>query len=460
MRNIAIVLGVSEYQNAADLPACKNDVAMITRILHATKKYEVLVLDEASSKQQILDQIEAAILPNDSESDVGEFLFYFSGHGVQDDEVHFILNNTVLDRINSTALNNSEIDELARKCSPKLYVKIVDACQSGFAYIKAPFSTSEELSLAPLLLEKSLDNCIFMSSSKKEQLSIATNEYSIYTQAFVNAVLDCTEQDTIYYSDIQNIITDTFSSRNLPQTPYYTNQGVGRAVFSHTTQELKELAKEKETTEAQIPGVKSETELSIDNFLALYRDETYVKEMLSEIKSIMCTTLVNSNWFQKYYNVSFESYSYEDPRTDSKIIRFLYSRKTENLFVEFEPDKTDSENIFGLPSLSLPKRYNILALNLPSVFSYHMLPKYEALPRYEVSFVFVYSDTYMYILNASRQYVRKGWGEYALQQSTNYTYKALMYSSFDKDEWKEYVDSRLNESIAFIEKTLLTFLGK
>lgn len=274
---------------------------------------------------------------------------------------------------------------------------------------------------------------------------------------FVDAVFNSVEQGTIYYSDIQNYIADAFNTYSLYQTPYFATQGIGRAVFAEVTVELKELAKEIADFKTQLSEGKSEIELSIEKFLNLYRDEVFVKQLMVDVESIMGRASVESSWLQKYYAYIFDSQTDEDYRNDSSIIGFLYQRCTgENLYVKFDADKS-SNNILELPSFELPKRYSSLAYNLPSVFTYHLIPKHDGLPRYES--IFVYSDTtYMYVLNSVKQYICKGWRKYVQNQSTKYTYRILEYNSFDISEWESYVHSRLSDAMVFVEKTILSFI--
>ena len=135
MNNYAIILGVDKYKYASALPSCENDANLMEGLLTATGKYKVLRIANNAAKHQIQEEI-SSFLPINS-TDIGEILFYFSGHGKQDEQgMHYALCDTDVSKINSTSLNNSELDDIIRKCAPKLYVKIIDACQSVVAYIK------------------------------------------------------------------------------------------------------------------------------------------------------------------------------------------------------------------------------------------------------------------------------------------------------------------------------------
>lgn len=181
MSNIAIVMGISIYDYAEDLPACKNDADSVEQLLQATGKYHILRLDQELIKPYLIDQIDNFIKSVDDQID--EILFYFSGHGCQDDTgLHYILKNTEMEKINTTSFNNNELDDLVREYNPQLFVKIIDACQSGFHYIKSvDFEENlDEGSILQIKSNKAFENCIFMSSSRSDQSSIATDECSLF----------------------------------------------------------------------------------------------------------------------------------------------------------------------------------------------------------------------------------------------------------------------------------------
>lgn len=240
MKNLAIILGVWEYQNVQSLPGCKNDAKLMQQLLEATEKYTVLVLDGNEKKNQLLEKLETFLQTECiKEPDVNEILFYFSGHGCQDSEMHMALRYTELNQIQQTSLNNSEIDSIIRPYSPKLYVKIVDSCESGLRYIKALDETDGRVEVEqPPVLEKILDNCIFMCSSRSDQSSMASDIYSDFTKAFAEGVFQSLNQEKIRYSDIKNYIIDTFRNSS-QQTPYFSTQEDGRGVFSEVTEKLK-----------------------------------------------------------------------------------------------------------------------------------------------------------------------------------------------------------------------------
>lgn len=282
MSNYAIVLGVDQYQNLQALPSCENDAALIEGFLTATGKYKVLRIPNNATKYQIQEHI-AGFLPTDG-SEVSEVLFYFSGHGKQDDlGMHYALFGTEVDKINSTSLNNTEVDDLVRKCSPKLYVKIIDSCQSGVAYIKGVEEHDEE---STGILAKGFENCIFMCSSLKTQPSLAGNPYSKFTKAVIDAVENISAP-VVKFTDIQNYLSDIFNSSENRQTPYFNTQCDGTEVFCEKTAEVLEYLKTLQVpTPSTTDGLRTAVE-TVREYLKKCRDDAAVKTLMDNIHTVL-----------------------------------------------------------------------------------------------------------------------------------------------------------------------------
>lgn len=458
MRNLAVILGVSVYDHAISLPACKKDANLMYELLCATEKYEILQLEEDLTKSQIIEKVEGFFKTDAEESEIDEVLFYFSGHGCQDkNDLHFILKGTEIERINATSLNNKEIDDLVRPYSPHLFVKIIDACESGLSYIK---SLDEKTGFH---LNKTFENCIFMSSSKRSESSAADQECSFFTRAFIEAVYHGTEEDIIRYSDIQNYITDEFSSAKYEQTPYFSMQGDGRAVFANTTLTMKQIA-EKYRKEETVPvEPESELEKNLEHFLEVYRSEEAVKEIVEKVKTVLQEEKLSLTWLDKYFDVRLGSINSGDYEEDSGIVSFLYKRRNdENLYVEVETERVRKQSYLAIPILgyeTVPTRYTSMVHSLPSSIMINLSPKNKGLPKYEINFVFVYSDTGMYVFQGARQLVCKGWKEFVEGDKKKYTYHWFEYQKFEQSAWKEYVQKRLGESADFVEKSLNEFVS-
>ncbi|MEA4847847.1 MAG: caspase family protein [Clostridiaceae bacterium] len=464
IKNYAIVIGVSDYLNAENLPACANDVEIIEQLLRATEKYDILKINESIKKSALIEQIEEFLsnIRADDSVEIGEIFFYFSGHGHQDSEAHFCLHDTTLEKLNSTSLNNSEIDSIVRRCNPKLYIKVIDACQSGLSYIKSIPLEDERLDIVSSQIEakKNLENCIFMCSSKKNQSSLATKEYSLFTQSFVEAIINASTDSTIRYTDIQNYITDVFNSRDTEQTPYFVMQADGRDIFTEQTPEIKKLI----DTFKRLPftavsdNAHIDGNIKVQEFLRRYRSKDEVKAIFDTIKDIFASFVLADTWLTQYYAFTFEPYGnrHDD---ETSIVKFLYNkRNSENLYVEVETNEGSKRNFFGIESLiTYPISFTSKVSELPTFCSFMLKPNQDGLPQYEISFVFIYSDTYFYAFTAAKEYVIKGWSDNVEGKTMSYTYKKVSYQDFNEEEWKVFIEKQIEKGIKFAEKSLECF---
>jgi len=138
--NVAIIIGVSDY-GAADrnLPACTNDISVMSTLLAKTEKYDqTLQIDGDAKSASVKDRISAFVAGLQGET-IDEVFFYFSGHGEYfQDHFYYLLSDYDPKRRNQTALDNSELDSWLRSLNAEMTIKAVDACHSGVQYIKEP----------------------------------------------------------------------------------------------------------------------------------------------------------------------------------------------------------------------------------------------------------------------------------------------------------------------------------
>lgn len=348
MKNYAIILGVSEYLNAHNLPACKNDADKMYKLLDATGKYEILQMDETLKKTEIIEKIDSFIDDTDLAEGIGEIFFYFSGHGDQDDtDMHYILQDTERDRINATALNNNELDNVIREKNPKLFVKVIDACESGLSYIKS-FNEGnfyQKKDSVNRKSQKSFESCIFMSSSKKDESSVATRECSLFTRVFIEAVLEGSKAGTVRYSDIQNYITDEFADKRYGQTPFFSSQGDGRAIFTLVTDQIKKM--QQDEFDQKLEKVETNTlQIKIDKYLKLCRSKEQVESYVDDIEKYLQSKNTIFDGFNSYYDVKIVDSGGKEFETEETILNFLYDkRKSENIYVEFETENRQKKII-------------------------------------------------------------------------------------------------------------------
>lgn len=461
MSHYAIVLGVSEYSCAENLPACANDARLMYDFLKATGKYKLLALPGDVNKHQAVEAIENFLPDAGSDEEIGEVLFYFSGHGYQDDEMHFILSDTIREQINSTALNNSEIDDVVRRKQPQLFVKIIDACQSGLTYIKSIEGDFEEgLSRSA----KTFQNCIFLSSSKKSQSSFADKVYSYFTKAVIDAVVH-SKQATVKYTDIQNYLADVFKRDKIGQTPFFSTQCDGTESFCEKNENLEVFFETLKGQERAEDGSADADKIAkIEDYLNRCREEDDVRAIMDQVKTTMEKMELHTGWIKQFYDFLFEKgvvHGTSSYYEEASIAKTLHSKlDSENLFVKIEFKSVKTESPFGgiIPSYrERPSGFQPVAPGLPCILSYSLKAKNANLPDYDIPFIFIYSPTYFYVFTSTQQYVRKGWKEYDEERSTKYTYRKFIYRDFSKETWESALRNWLTESEEYIEKTLLEY---
>lgn len=235
MKNIAALIGVSQYRNAAHLPACAADVEQMTAVLVATGKYDdILCLTEHTDAGQIKDSLRAFFAKHRG-NPTEEAFIYFSGHGIYHTDALLCCSDFDSARPSTTSLSNSEIDDLLRSVAPQVAVKVIDACQSGSPYIKDATAGFEKA-----FRDSQLKAFICMASSRLDQSSYATSDASAFTAKWIDSALQKVN-GTVLYRDIQAALADAFVSTP-DQTPFFVIQGTGLETFSVVTDEMRQLA--------------------------------------------------------------------------------------------------------------------------------------------------------------------------------------------------------------------------
>lgn len=296
MGNYAIILGVDQYKNAQELQSCGNDANLMEGFLKATGKYKVLRIPNNTTKHQAQEAI-TSFLPTDG-TEVKEVLFYFSGHGKQDEsDMHYVLYATDVNKINSTSLNNTELDDIIRKCSPKLYVKIVDACQSGVTYIKDIENTADGLEG---IVSKGFENCIFISSSLKTQSSYTGSPYSKFTKSVIDAV-ENVSASLVKFTDIQNYLSDIFNTTETSQTPYFSTQCDGTEVFCEKNSDVLEYLNTLHPTTIPIKDSSQSNIEAVRAYLNKCKEDSVVKALMEKIQTSLNGWTLKHRLLNEFY---------------------------------------------------------------------------------------------------------------------------------------------------------------
>jgi uncharacterized caspase-like protein len=243
-KNVAVVVGMSEYTSLDSLRHCKKDADLVKQLLVSTSRFDggdVLCITDMSAsdtKDTLREQFQVW-----SSVGVDEIFIYFSGHASYKDNQLLLC---CADYSDATAMVTSvslvELDDLVRTLSASSLTRIVDACHSGVQYVKdgGIHAMTHTVGAVSTSLPK---DCRLWASSGLKQQSYASDDLptSDFTHAFLLGATGGNEPakpgKRILYRDIQNHIADYFRDREL-QTPYFTSQGNNLEVFSEVSEAL------------------------------------------------------------------------------------------------------------------------------------------------------------------------------------------------------------------------------
>lgn len=237
--NLGIVIGVEKYKIDIydDLKACKNDAKIFKEVLENVKAFdEILYLNNdehgTTIKRSIADFIEKY-----KNKDVSEFIFYFSGHGERfEDDFFYLPSDFDSKKRETTGLRNSEIDEWMKSISPKLCVKIVDACFSGTQYIKSESNTEQNLRKSAK--KYGLNDIYFWFSSRDDEVSYAGTEFSRFTESILTSLLD--REGVVRYREIMDAVADDFASSG-SSSPIFVTQSSNLEKFGSVSIDTHQL---------------------------------------------------------------------------------------------------------------------------------------------------------------------------------------------------------------------------
>lgn len=234
MKKIALLLGVSKYNNANDLPACRSDVLLVKDLLDSSGEYEeILCIHKYMPSSKIKQDIVSFLKRFENET-ISQFFYYYTGHGDFDgNEFYHLLGDFDKSKHKQTTIENSELDKWIRLLKPELTIKIVDACHAGIQYIKDPDAFQKYLSITP----KSFNSCYFMYSSQKEEYSYQDNQLSFFTKSFAESVSNFSGTE-IRFKDIIDYISDDFESVS-NQTPFFVTQATNTEIFTRVDEKLR-----------------------------------------------------------------------------------------------------------------------------------------------------------------------------------------------------------------------------
>lgn len=240
MINLGIVIAVSNYSgDAIPLPACERDGQAIATLMRSDARFNEVLLIAGDARSSIVKPRLIEFLGKFKGKEIGDVAFYFSGHGdFSGDDFYYLLEDYEQKRRKQTSLENTELDGLIRAISPVNFVKIVDACHSGVAYIKSSDELDEYLKAATGRFKK----LYFMFSSQTEQSSYQDSNLSYFTRRLIEAIIEH-QAPTIRYKEIMDFISDAFAQDNA-QTPFFVIQADLTETFCEVSDATKIALKE------------------------------------------------------------------------------------------------------------------------------------------------------------------------------------------------------------------------
>jgi hypothetical protein len=369
--NIAVVIGVSKYINAENLPGSKNDAEAIFAILQKTQKFShILCINNNESSARTKELITNFVLDNKA-NQIEELFFYFSGHGdFLNEDFYFILSDFDSKKRKQSSLQNSEMDDLIRTLSPKLVIKIIDACQSGTAYIK----DSNILTKYFHESKKTFNKCYFLNSSLVNQSSYQDKDISFFTYSFIKALKEHNSNE-IRYKDIIDVISDEFAD-NSEQTPFFVIQADLTEKFCTFSSELREYLGLFNSTAAVSSSLKTKP-LSLSELVKQEAKEYVDKEgainALHFIEEKFSTIKLNDELAELYtLEVSFID-NYVNVPKKNDIAQWIINNKGEYfaipIYVEQYDDETGEEySIITGFNLKIEAPYKVITINVLSIY--------------------------------------------------------------------------------------------
>lgn len=422
--NLALLIGIDTYDRLPALPACANDLAIMHQTLKATSKYHQIELIANASAGTAKEKLRNFFASHNNTSNIEEIFVYFSGHGAFQDDALFCCADFDAKRAATTSISNAELDDLLRSASPKVAVKVIDACQSGAPYIK-----DIDSGFLKSIKTSRLSSFICMASSQHDQYSYASNLTSHFTAAWVDAALSKTT-GSILYRDIQASLADTFSS-SPGQTPFFVNQGSALEIFSTVTEEMVSL----HSVRSSNPEQKSEKSISeilrqqISKNDSQFVELEKVTDTLNKSIQLLSEASIQDSLVSEFYKKSVNS--------DLKLSGLPRARSfaefgsnqgwAKKYFIDIQEETYNAPNPLSVLGFGSAREHTIEKTRPAYILSTEALPveaieialnaNNPSLPSYRTYIGVIHSNTDAMILTATASLTQKGWEMKTLETS-------------------------------------------
>lgn len=483
----AILMAQSDYQNVNKLPACKNDLTHMTNLIEETHSYDKVIIidDKTSTASDAKDKIIQFVETSKGEQ-LDEIFLYFSGHGDFDGkEFYYVWSDYLNTKKRQTCLQNSEIDALIKQLSPKMVIKVVDACHSGIPYVKDNDSMAKFLTSS----EKDFNKCYFLFSSQNDEYALADSNASYFTDSFLQSM----NQDIgkkVRYKDIIDYISDYFD-QNGKQTPFFVTQADFTDVFCIITEQIRELVKginavPRVGPAAALPAKSSLFEIIkkdsekyvpynvVTDCLTMMHDEAQKAKPLGDLSECFTVEIENvetyeqipqikniASWINKQGSEIYADVNYEDETYTERVPKNNYFSSlaiSASIWKNYDINSSDNYEVvtrtrrsprafvhkFDLPYKGIIITYKALLPNLLN-YSFFIIP--------------LLSRTKLHLFVTKVNYIRTTWDEQKIDNnSAKWAYVMLNYSDKEvKDKINELLNNTFHNEI---KEELNTRFGK
>lgn len=466
---IAILIGISKYQNYDNLPGCENDIKAIEDVLKTSKEFNEIKVYPNSVNSDVLKEDLSKFFSDLKGKDVSEVFFYFSGHGnFFNNEFYYILSDFDETKRRQTSLQNLEIDTMIKSVNPKMVSKVVDACQSGISYIKGNNNIVEKYYSKTT---ESFEKCYFLHSSMSNQYSYQNDELSDFTRSFLNS-LQTSTKPLIRYKDIIDYISDEFE-RSAEQTPFFVTQADHTEPFLTISEDVKSVLA-KYIKKSSRNDRSSEEKVNYTSYLEkirkdaeIYSSKEETDKLLQKIKDIIEKTPLVSELSELYsLKPTFEYYL--DSLPNRQIVGRWLQENKHDFFAKPEHESTPYEeevlNPFGgIASLlgqtkKITKYKNVLVgfeQSLELQYTYliiDFIPIYPNLSQYGLILTFLISKKEIKFFYSLTDYTDTDWTNKKI--NLGFKWQSADFLIKESKKIEKFIEDILNDNQIFILTTV------
>lgn len=473
---LAILIACSEYSNnkVANLPACKNDLKTIHDLLSASNEFEHIFQSLNESSHVLSDKLIDFITEHtNSNNEIDQVFFYFSGHGYRDNEdFYFCLEQTDVNKLKSTTISNITLDGYLKQLNPKVAIKVVDACFSGETYIKNIDDSFLNRN------KQTFHDVYFMFSSRSTETSLATNEYSAFTKLFFDAILNQKDINRITYKSIIDYLSDM--SNKLDHTPFFVTQGTHTAFMFDNLKSVQKFLQEKTKISIQYPDSTIQNENSLLDKIRIQAQKYCSKEEgLNKIDSIFNTLSeyqLQDIELQKIFQSEVEVFD-SVPFGTKKIGVWITDQKNKQDFlvrevtheeehrIELDHYEQVIESLRRPTFYSTPKTHKTIIKQVISGINFLENTNQKAailkfLPKPEFANMQEYASCFTIVFSKSELFIFYNFEKLAMENWSNSKPPKCDDWKFEKFSLKEFKDSYLVDILKKIEQLLINDLVK